>query len=379
MRKRLVIIVLLMIPLLGCNNIKPDSDPINEFYVAAWYPTYDSARGLKSFTDHLDVLNEINPVWYNLNPAYFTSQAAPLVQNLLNHDTIFPVAKYAGIKVLPTIQNFGATNFDRAVIGQIIQDAELRKKHVQEIVDLVKTEDYDGIDIDYENLVFNDRPAFSAFIAELGQALHQEEKQLSVTVYAKTSGAATWTGPGAQDWAALASSVDSLKVMVYDYHWAAFRPGPISPLDWLEAILKYADTIPEARGKIVIGLPFYGLDWAGVWQGGVWNGSTAKEKTYQDAMNLLSQFSGTDLNRNDADHSSNQICGAYSKNAELHFQYQNSGVQHTVYYQDSETLRRRLEIIGQYPQLIKGVTFWRLGGEDPQSWDELKKFRANMI
>jgi spore germination protein len=369
MQRRLLLILLLMLPLLaGCNPSKSKPNETKKpLYISAWYATYDSARGLKSFTEHLDIFNEINPVWYNLNPAYFATGEAPLTPNLLNHDTILSVAKYAGIKVLPTIQNFGAANFDRTVIGQIIGEPGLRRKHVQEIVDLVKIENYDGIDIDYENLVCEDRQAFSAFIAELGQALHQAQKQLSVTVYAKTSDAAIWAGPGAQDWASLALNADSLKIMVYDYHWAAFHAGPISPVDWLEAILKHAATIPEARGKIMVGLPFYGLDWG--------EGSVAKEKAYQDAMNLLVQYSDSSLTRNDVDHSADSICGAYSKNVELHFQYQTAGILHTVYFQDSEALRRRLEIIHQYPLLIKGVTFWRLGGEDPRSWEELRNAR----
>ena len=286
MYRRFLILILLLIPLMGCNQSKSKQIETKEpFYISAWYAPYDSTRGLKSFTEHLEMFHEINPVWYNLNPAYFTPGETPLVKNPLNQDTILSVAKFAGIKVLPTIQNFGASNFDRTVIGKIIQDPQLRMVHVQEIVDLVMTENYDGIDIDYENLILEDRQSFSAFISELGQALHQAQKQLSVTVYAKTTAAANWAGPGAQDWASLALAADSLKIMAYDYHWAAFHAGPISPLDWLEKVLNYAVTIPEAWGKIMMGLPLYGLDWR---EGGV-----AKEKTYQDAISLLVEFGGS--------------------------------------------------------------------------------------
>ncbi|MCL6591223.1 MAG: hypothetical protein K6U80_14875 [Firmicutes bacterium] len=367
---RWLIIVALAFLLLGCNQLRTAvGEPKKPLYISAWYATYDPVRGLKSFISHLDLFNEINPVWYNLNPAYFTPGAPPLMENPQNRDTMAKAAKSAGVKLLPTIQNFGTANFDRTVIGQIIGNPESRSSHVREIVDLVKANGYDGIDIDYENLIFEDRQAFSAFIMELGQALHQAQKLLSVTVYAKTSDAANWAGPGAQDWRSLALYADSLNIMAYDYHWAAFHPGPISPLDWLEAVLKYATAIPEARGKIIIGLPFYGLDWEE-------GGGVAKEKTYQDAMNLLAQYGGFNLNRNDADHSSNLICGMYSKNVELHFQYQSFGVQHSLYFQDYEALRRRLEIINQYGNYIKGVTFWRLGGEDPRNWDELRNARA---
>ena len=66
----------------------------------------------------------------------------------------------------------------------------------------------------------------------------------SVAIYAKTYDA-QWDGAGAQDWAELAKYADSLKIMGYDYHWCTQHPGPLAPLDWLEAVMNYAQRVVQ--------------------------------------------------------------------------------------------------------------------------------------
>jgi spore germination protein YaaH len=360
----LVFVVLLCCVISGCNGLA--GQLTKGLYISAWYATYDAERGYQSFSDNIRLFNEINPVWYNLNPAYTATGAPPFVANLQNQDAILSIARNNGVKVLPTIQNFGDTGFDPTMVDSIIEDPTARSRHVTEIVNLVLTNHYDGIDIDYESMPVSVQSYFSSFIGELGSALRQHQKLLSVTVYAKTSDSTNWAGPGAEDWTALASGVDSLKVMAYDYHWSTFHAGPISPLDWLQDILNYARTIPQAKGKIIVGLPFYGLNWGG--------NASAKEVMYNEAMHIISQNAVENYNRYSIQHS-DPVCSYYWKNVEMHFEYNSTGVTHTVYYQDREAFRERLAIINQYRDIIKGVTFWRLGGEDPGIWQEIGSFK----
>ena len=367
--KRVMVGIILLFLLGGCDSSGAGTTSTQSIplYISGWLATYDSQRGLKSFSNNIQIFNEINPVWYNLNPNYFTSGQSPILDNSGDKNSLLTIARNSKVKVIPTVQNFGATNFDTTIIHQIIQDPLLRAKHVSELVSLVLSQSYDGIDIDYENLSSADQTAFSAFITELKQALQQHQKQLSVTVYAKVSANTPWSGPGAQDWTSLVPQVDTLKVMVYDYHWASYQACPISPIDWLNDVLKYARSVPGIAGKVMIGLPFYGIDWP--------TGQSGREVMNADAMSIINQQLISVLSRSNVDQSSDPYCGAYNMNVEEHFTYLKNGINHTVYFQDATALHERLIKIDQYRDIVKGVTFWRLGGEDSTSWSELAKYK----
>jgi spore germination protein len=106
-----------------------------------------------------------------------------------------------------------------------------------------------------------------------------------------------------------------------------------------------------------MGLPFYEIDW----------GSQGREVMYQDAIGILSQYPYANYNRDPMDP---------SKNTELHFTYNKSGTNHTVYFQDRVALWERLKLINQYHDIVKGVSFWHLGGEYPSNWDELRSYKS---
>jgi spore germination protein YaaH len=376
---QLVFFLLLLLVVPGCFSTKPPVRRKGDLYVAAWYAAYTREKGWNSFEENYWLFNEINPVWYNLNPEYFVHGQAPILHTYNEEQyksAITGLAREHGIKLVPSIQNWGEDNFDDQVIVEIIQDDAKRAKHVQEIVDLVVANGYDGIDIDYEALRKEARNDFSAFIAELGEALHAVDKLLSVAVYAKTHEAG-WDGAGAQDWAELAKHADALKVMGYDYHWCTQHPGPLTPLDWLEDVLAYADEVarraPSLKGKLIIGLPLYGLDWE-AWSTSD-DGPAATETMYVRARNLLNTYK-SEVKRDNVKH---YPCNChFSTNVEPYFLYEKDGKKHIVYYQDAAATRARLELIDKYRHLVKGITFWRLGEEDPEIWEAVAKYSLSI-
>ena len=144
----------------------------------------------------------------------------------------------------------------------MLASAASREAHANAVAQLAILNAFDGIDVDYERVPTASRANFTAFIATLAQKLHAANKKLSVTVYAKTSDSANWNGPGAEEWPALGSLADSVKIMAYDYSYSSSPAGPIAPLDWLDRVATYAQSAIPAE-KIMIGLPFYGYDWVG--------------------------------------------------------------------------------------------------------------------
>jgi spore germination protein YaaH len=233
-------------------------DPLLPFDVGAWLPTsWDVKDARTSFEANIDRLHTISPFWYTITNAgelkpLKGAQDARLVKKAADN----------GVRVIPTITN----HFDRELTHAILSNESLAAKHRQDIVDEVMAYGYDGIDIDYENIAWEDKDLFSAWIAALAGDLHARDRLLTVTVQPKTFDAIGYNGPGALDYRALAASADEMRIMAYGWCWAggcmggSAAPGPISPLHWEQRIIRYAKSQAPAD-KIVMGLHLYGYDW----------------------------------------------------------------------------------------------------------------------
>jgi spore germination protein YaaH len=68
----------------------------------------------------------------------------------------------------------------------------------------------------------------------------------------------------------------------------------------------------------------------------------------------------------------------FSINVEPYFIYEEAGKKHIVYYQDAAATRARLELISKYRHLVKGITFWRLGDEDPEIWEVVAEYSRSI-
>jgi spore germination protein len=337
-------LVLLIFLLLfsGCTVRSESTASSGGLYVAAWL--WRSA-GLHTFcnTEYVKIFSEINPVWYSA----ITNATNSDITGTVNR-TVITWAKNYGIKVIPTIQKL---TMDSSA-ASTLDDAN-RAAHIAKIVALVVKNGFDGIDIDYEieGLSAADKKNYLIFIQELGRALRTRNKSLSVCVYDYQSGVA-W-----QNWAAMLAYVDTLKVMVYNLDVTPDPvPGPGSPLSGLEQTLNYVGSLAAAKGKIIIGLPLYGHHW--IQQTDDTYKYTIVHYTDAIVQNGIAKYP---VRRDDG---------------EPYFTYQDSaGAAHIVYFQDCTALAERLKLIASYGKVVKGVTFWDLGGEDPLSWKEIAKYQ----
>jgi len=248
-----------------------------------------------------------------------------------------------GIKVIPTVANTTAGLWDSATVSTVINNPDLRRAHVQSIMSLIESNGFDGIQIDYEDLPADDRDSFSAFVTDLGQAVHQAGKVVYVTVHVKEDDAGYDPRNQAQDYAAIGKAADLVCLMAYDWHWSTGPSGPIAPYDWVQRVLKYSVTqIPP--NKILLGVGLFGYDWVG---------STATNLTWRQAVALAGQY---------------RVDEAWDVGAQSpHFSYTADGVQHDVWYENGRSAAAKFDLARQYR--LGGVELWRLGGEDPAIWE----------
>jgi hypothetical protein len=305
------------------------------FRVAVWIPGW-SQDGLRSMQLHGDAVGESNPVWYVAN-------ADGSIGKKYNAEDPSLRAAMTGTSIMPTIQNNSSKGFDATLGAALVATPETREAHAAAIAALVRNNAFDGIDVDYERVPTASRANFTAFVQLLAKKLHDSGKKLSVTVYAKTSDAQNWNGPGSQDWAAIGAAADSVKIMAYDYHWDGSAAGAITPLTWLDQVTTYAKSVIPAA-KVMIALPWYGYDWLG---------TDATDVSFAGASTIA-------LN--------NGITVAHDENGEATFTYNGR----TVFFIDSAAYEKKLNLLKTKHGTIGGVAHWAIGQEDPAVWNTLK-------
>lgn len=315
-----------------------------EYNVSAWLPNWEEEQAFQSFKDNSDTINTISPFWYHLND---DGTIAPPAEG--ENQAIIKFAKDNGITIIPTISN--SFNGDR--VSGIINDPEIKKQSIQNIVDLVRKFNYDGIDIDYEGLNSEDKDAFTAFVRDLRDALNKYDKKLTIAIQAKSYPDLLKYGDRGQDWKALSQYVDEFRIMTYDYGWKGSIPRPVAPYYWVEDVVKYAvDNVP--REKIFVGVPFYGYGWSEGY---------FSSYTYSTINLILSKY-GVDFQYDPA-----------TKTNKLYyvseFDERDPRLPHEVWFENHVSLQPKLELVEKYD--LGGIAIWRLGNEDAANWMKIKQ------
>ena len=177
-----------------------------------------------------------------------------------------------GVQVIPFLSN----HWDRPSGQLAISTPEKRTKLVNDLVQAVIAYNLDGVNIDLENLTYEDRHNLTAFTAMLNQRLKPLGKGVSIAV-GSVDRPLTTGWKSAYDLQNLSKHVDYVFVMAYDQHWRGSAPGPVAALPWVEKQVQYMVTqIPKE--KLILGIPLYGRVWTnGEGGGGIWHPATIKE------------------------------------------------------------------------------------------------------
>lgn len=142
-------------------------------------------------------------------------------------------------------------------LHELLASSENRARLIGNLLDEVKKNNYDGVNIDFELMAAADAGNFTTFLRELKTSLGAD-KVLSVAVFART-GTEKWLSP--YEYNKIGVIADWVVVMAYDYAYTSTAPGPIAPLWWVQEVAAYMiENMP--REKILLGLPTYGYDWA---------------------------------------------------------------------------------------------------------------------
>jgi spore germination protein len=332
-------------------NIAPEADqrvgafhPKTGRYIAAWLTNSFGSANRASFEANADILDEVSPFWYSPN-----SRGSLLAGADARDQTLIELAHSKNVWVIPTIHNV-IHGVDP--VPALLSNPDRRSQHVRNIVEEVLTNNYDGIDIDYESLDSSLRDEYSAFITELAGALHAQGKQLTIAVHAKDC---DYCGLGGyQDWPVLGQVVDRMRIMTYDYHWRGGGAGPVAPLYWINTVAEYAKSVVDPA-KVVIGVQFYGYDWPA-------SGGEASAYTWENFKSIIDTYK-PEVNLVEFDSSGRTV-------QENKISYSTRQGRRVAYFATSSGLEAKLALVQRVD--LAGIAIWQLGGEDPQNWDVIR-------
>ena len=318
-----------------------------------------------------DLMKEVMPFWYTLKAPTVIRDDYSTGNPSWPMDDALCLMRKSGVKIIPTMTD----GTSKLVLSGYLANSVTRTTIVKSIVDLVNIKNFDGIDLDYEGFAFVDgsttwaktAPNWVLFIKELSVALHASQKLLSVSTPYAFNPSEKAKGYTVYSWAEIASSIDRLRIMTYDYSVA--KPGPIGPISWTEKTLQYAISV-MASSKVFIGLPGYGRDWITAVQGtcpvsappGLIGGAKAAtfKMSYASAKAIIDSATPIfDEKFSEATYSYTKVFnGLTAKGAST-----SCSVNRTVWYQSDRSYSERTKLVGKYQ--LGGVALWTLGMEDP--------------
>jgi hypothetical protein len=175
-------------------------------------------------------------------------------------------------------------------------------------------------------------------------------------------------------WADIASSIDRLRIMTYDFNVA--KPGPNAPISWVDKTIRYAISIMPAS-KVYVGLPGYGRDWITAVQGkcpvsappGLKAGAKAATFLMVNAErkavidNAIPVF---DASVSEATYSYTQTYNGLTADGAS----TSCSVNRTVWYQNSRSYAERMALVSKYR--LGGAALWTLGMEDQMATTEMR-------
>jgi spore germination protein YaaH len=344
--------------------------------LTGWLPYYSMKTYLPAVLNNADLIKEIMPFWYTLK--YDGKTKKPVIADVYKTaNPSVPITeplaalRNAGMTIIPTITD----GTEKLVLANLLAKPVSRKQVVDAIVATVASQNYDGIDLDFEGFAFIDpnttwkatAPNWVLFVKELGAALHAQKKILSITTPYLFNPAEKQKGYFVYAWAEIAPHIDRLRIMTYDY--STSRPGPIGPIAWTEKTVKYAVSIMPAS-KVYLGLPGYGKDWVTKVEG-VCPSNLAKIIT-------PSAKAGTFLMRDAASIAATYgAVPTYNETfAEVTFSYKreytgttSSGLSttctasRTAWHQNAQSFSVRAQLVAKYQ--LGGAAQWVIGQEEP--------------
>jgi spore germination protein len=239
--------------------------------------------------------------------------------------------------------------FNNTLISRVINDDLARNKLIDNLVSVIIEKGFQGVDIDFEYILAEDRLQFAEFVADVRAAVHALGYLVTVALAPKNSDTQTGLLYEGKDYALLGEAADEVLLMTYEWGYTYSSPMAVAPINNVRRVVEYALTrIP--REKINLGIPNYGYDWPLPYIRGVTAATTIGNiEAVQIAANngAVIQFDETAMSP--------------------FFTYTSNGIEHEVWFEDVRSMQAKFDLVKEYQ--LHGMGYWQI----------MRLFRGNWL
>lgn len=297
-------------------------------------------------------------------------EAVPIVEEVGEHLTYLSPFAYLiredgslqPIEDVPAIQagrNRGAipmmsiTNFTSTATGAnlahvVLSTPQTVERLLDNIINIMRNKGYEGLNVDFENVLPEDRVLYNNFLTRTVERLHPLGYFVSTAVAPKTSGTQVGLLYEAHDYEAHGRIVDFVILMTYEWGYRKGPPQAISPLNQIIRVLNYAVSVIP-RDKIFFGFQIYARDWRIPFV----PGQEAETFSVQEAIQRAVRYGA--------------VIQYDIPTQSPFFRYTDEqGVRHEVWFEDARSAQARFDTVKNYR--LRGISYWALGYPFPQNW-----------
>jgi spore germination protein len=247
-----------------------------------------------------------------------------------------------------SITNFTVTEAGENIAHAVLASEENRDRLLTNILTIMKSKGYEGINIDFENVLPEDRELYNQFLQLAVDTLHREGYFVSTSLAPKVSAEQKGLLYEAHDYPAHGRIVDFVVLMTYEWGYRKGPPQAISPLNEIKRVLDYAVSVIPSQ-KILMGFQIYARDWIIPHV----QGQEAETFSPQEAIARAVKY-GANIQYDPI-------------SASPFFRYTDEqGRGHEVWFEDARSAQAKFDTIKDYNLL--GVSYWVLGFPFPQNW-----------
>ncbi|MEE1014207.1 MAG: glycosyl hydrolase family 18 protein [Clostridia bacterium] len=239
--------------------------------------------------------------------------------------------------------------FSNARASLVFNDAQIQERLIEEIVALMQSKGYQGLDVDFEFIYPEERYDYIAFLQNLRLRLNALGLPVFSALAPKTSDTQSGVLYEGHDYAGIGASVNGVLLMTYEWGYTFGPPMAVAPLPNVRRVAEYALT-RISKDKLFLGIPTYGYDWTLPYERG---NPGAPSLSPVEAVNLAREF-GAEIQ--------------YDTQAQSPwFRYTDTqGRLHEVWFEDARSIQAKLALANELG--LRGTGYWNSMREFPQNW-----------